>query len=273
MKTILFYLCLLVCSTVTAIETASLDKLLKATNNPFAYDLHPLLIPAKSSDADVVLMLHGVGSDYRIAEIIDGYKIVPDHLISFNFPDYSSYGTIQELLPPLYLLKKLTVDGQISPIHLYGFSAGAGAAINLLAVLNTKTYDAALKNIGITENDKKTILNAIQKGYVLLDAPLKSFDEIARGRPNIPELNVAVERYRQSGLRPIDSVNSLSGLKLNVILFLQTPDAAVMNLDDDMLIERLIAANPQGKNIVIRLDEGGHLGFHRSLWNAFLKNR
>jgi hypothetical protein len=70
------------------------------------------------------------------------------------------------------------IDQRLDAIDLYGFSAGGGAVINLIALLNTKTYDAELKKIGIDKKEKKKLLEAIQMGFILLDAPLKSVEEI-----------------------------------------------------------------------------------------------
>lgn len=144
-------------------------------------------------------------------------KCIEATLVSFNFPEYdikeereydyrqATFGTIAELLPALYVLKQIVIDQGIASIDLYGFSAGGGALINVIGVLNTSTYDTELKKIGIHTLEKEKLLSAIQKGIIVLDTPLKSIEEIIDHRGSTPEFEYLAKNYRDNNLRPIDS--------------------------------------------------------------------
>ena len=61
---------------------------------------------------------------------------------------------LRKLLPALNVAKKYVVEKGLCTIDLYGRSAGAGALVNLIAVLNTSSYEEELKQIGITSKEK-----------------------------------------------------------------------------------------------------------------------
>lgn len=256
------------------VEVKKVRELFSQEKPPFSYPLDITVWEGCSSNQNVILCCHGYGSDASIAEVIHSYGVVNDHLIGFNFPDYAiyqrnihptqiTYGTINELLPALYLLKRLAVDGEVTTLSLYGMSCGGGAVVNIVAVLNGNRFAADLAKVGIGPIEKEKILAALQRGVILLDVPLKSMEEIEK----VPTLRS--ERYRENDLRPIDSLAKWRGLQLNVILFFQKGDTSLTNRDDALFIERLRTYNPNGKNVVIEKDEGGHFGFHTSLWQAY----
>jgi len=262
------------------IEQGTLKPYLE--KHPFEYDMKITLCESINHNADVMLCCHGAGGDESIATFLHSHKIIPDHLIGFRFPDsgvavytkdphQTHFGTIKELAPLLYLMKTLTVDAGLKKLNLYGFSAGGGAVINALSVLAQHRYPEQLAAIGITPKTAQTILNAIQKGTVILDAPLKSIDEVHDMQDSSESLNVYVTRYTQNNLRPIDSVTSLSSLKLKILLYFQTPDEVIYNRDDKLYIKRLLKANSKGKTHVVIADNGGHSAIHTSLWQAYTK--
>lgn len=249
--------------------------------SPFHYDLGVKVLPSSDPNAKIMLAFHGYGSNHNIVDLLRTYPEINDHLVGFNFPDYRiregiydpqtlTFGTIQELLPALYLLKQYVIDKGNDEIHLYGFSAGAGAIINVLAVLNTSRFDAELSQIGISKQDKIQILQAIEKGHIILESPLKSIEEIIAFRGSTPELEWIAKRYRESHLRPIDSLNDLSNLKLNILIYFQDPDEVLSNRDDSIFIDKLKRQN-QGITSVVIGHEGGHNMYHRSLWKAYAK--
>lgn len=249
---------------------------------PFDYDLHLFSIPSNSSRT--MICCHGYGANYQIAETLKALEIIDATLVSFNFPDHdllqkdynphkATFGTINELLPALYVLKKYIIEQELEAIDLYGRSAGGGVVVNLIAVLNGSTYDADLKQIGISKNEKERILKALQNGLVILDVPLKSVEEIIDLRGSIPELEILAKNYRDNHFRPIDALERLEGLSLNIILHFQDPDEIIFNRDDDVYIERLKKANSLGTTSVIIGNEGGHLAPHRSLWQAYSQMR
>lgn len=240
-------------------------------NPPFNYDLHLTTIPGKSSKT--MICFHGSGANYRIIESLNGH--VEETLVGFNFPDHDfidqdpeavSYGTIRELLPALYVLKLYVIDRGLDQVDLYGFSAGGAAAINVIGVLNTSRYDKKLAEIGIFAKEKGAILKAIQNGRVILDAPFKSVEELIDLRGSSIYLETLARRYRENGLRPIDSLKNLENLSLHITLYFEVPDEILSNRDDALFIERLKQYNAKGTTKVIVGTDGGHCSIHSSIW-------
>lgn len=243
--------------------------------HPFNYDLGVKVLPASEPNANVMICCHGMCSDNRIGDVMRTYPSIKDnHLVSFNFPDHgmsddaynpnkTTFGTIEELLPILYILKKIVVDAHIEAVNLYGFSAGGGAVINVVAALNS---NIDLRRVGISPEDKLQILSAIQKGRIILDCPLKSIEEIMAFRGSSYNMKVLAQRYQHNEMRPIDAVQKLSNL--NIVLHFQSPDEVLSNRDDALFVQRLREANAQGTTLVIVGNEGGHNAYHASLWQA-----
>lgn len=245
---------------------------LSATALPFAYDLHLTLTPGDSSK--IMICAHGMGGNYTIANSIN----IDKTLVSFNFPDHdyhtrlikarkTSFGTIDELLPFLYVIKECVIIDGNNEIDLYGFSAGGGAVVNVLAVLNTSRYDDRLKEIGIEQEEKETILQAIQKGQIILDTPLKSLEEIIAYRGPLKELTLIAKRYKKNDMIPIESLKYLQGLSLNVIVHFQNPDEVLSNRDDQLFFDTLKHYNSLGTTRLITGHDHGHSLPHPSLWN------
>jgi len=247
-----------------------------AIESPFDYDLHLFFIPGNNQRT--MICFHGYGHNYQIAESLKNIYHLDTNLVSFNFPDHdikqgkeydlkiASLGTIDELLPAFYVMKKIIIDQELESIDLYGFSAGGGALINVIAVLNGAAYDSDLKRIGIGTEEKTKLLSAIQRGVVILDTPLKSFEEIMDFRGFSETFEILAKKYREHDLRPIDSLKMLKGLSLNVLLYFDQKDEILSNRDDLLYIERL--QQSQRATIIIG-DEGGHMVPHFSLWKAY----
>ncbi|MFI5334085.1 MAG: effector binding domain-containing protein [Chlamydiales bacterium] len=250
----------------------------KAADHPFDYNLHLCSFPG--SNGRTMVCMHGYGGNYRIAKILKDLGVTDATLVSFNFPDHgmrewrddvekATFGTIKELLPALYVIKKHVIDEGLESIDLYGFSAGGGALVNLLAALNDTRYDEELKKIGIANQEKTKIVQAIQKGIVILDTPLKSLEEIIAFRGHSPELELVARNYQNNQLRPIDSLERLKGLSLNVIVHFQEKDETLYNRDDILFLDRLKQANAAGKTSVVIGNDGGHNAPHFSLWRCY----
>ncbi len=112
-------------------------------------------------------------------------------------------------------------------ICFHGFSAGGGAVVNAIAVLNGTAYDSELRKIGVGAEEKKRLLFAIQRGIVVLDTPLKSVEEIMDFRGSSEEFEILANKYREHGFRPIDSLKMLKGLSLNILLYFDKVDIRV----------------------------------------------
>lgn len=245
----------------------------------FGYNPDLELVSTKSPEGDLItITAHGYGSNKKTGNNVAKYAPLTGYVLTLNLPDHDQmgtknyqfkYGTISELLPYLYAIK-LAVDAGIKKINLYGFSAGGGVVINSLAVLNGHLFDAELEKIGITNRDKKEILNAIEKGVVLLDAPLKTIEEVIAGRGSNPELEMVAKQYKENNLRPIDSLEALHGLKLNIVLYFENPDEIIFNRDDAEFIKRLKEANSLGSTRVIEMHDGGHINWHSGLWQEYV---
>ena len=173
-------------------------------------------------------------------------------------------------MPLLYVLKKCVIEGQQSKISLYGFSAGAAALINALVVLHHDTYDKQLHEVGISLEDKKKIIEAIEQGIIILDCPMKSVEEIMEARGASEEFTILAKRYAHNQMRPIDSVQKLKGLPLTILLYIENPDDILGNRDDELFIERLKKAN-DGKTEVMIGSYGGHNTYHAALWEQYKK--
>lgn len=270
----LFLLLLFFSSPLQAVSSSLLKKLAEQPH-PFRYDLHTSVLPGKSTNQDLMIAMHGMGSDYRLGQIMRSNSIIPYHIVSFNFPDYgslseqahpSTFGTFEEIAPALFILKKFIVDGNIDKVHLYGFSAGGGALVNILSILNTHKYANELQKLGIGESERNRILSAVQKGTLILEVPLKSFDEIACKYHEVGDL---ARRARSNGLVPIDNLKGLQGLALNVFLYFNNPDHALGNRDDQKYIQLLQKANQKGKTVALIGNSGGHIAYHTDLWSAY----
>lgn len=266
-------------SSLSAVDGQFLKENLVHVLNPFKYPLNISVFPSQDKKAEVILCLHGYGGNYQTGAILS--QFLPDYnVVSFDFPDANiydsnkrlqdhSYGSINEVLPAIYLAKICLNIAQVNSLSLYGFSAGGAAVVNMLAVLNTQNFNSELAAIGITKEDKLNILKAIQKGYVILDCPLKSIEEIIDLRGSNPELSWMAKKYAQNGFRPIDALKNLTGLSLNIIVNFQDPDEAVLNRDDKSFAERLQNANANGRTLIVTSHDQGHTAYHPALWAAF----
>lgn len=265
-----------------AINRQDLEDVIKKSRQEkvFSYNLDIKLIPSKNKNGNVTICCHGYGGDNRIVDAINYYKVIDGHLIGFNFPDYnlrnynaakSSFGTIQEILPLLYVLKLCVIDAHLTSINLYGFSAGGGAIVNMLSILNNSTHDQELTTIGITQENKKKLIAALEAGNIILDCPLKSWEEVMALRGRSKEFEILEARYVKNNMRPIDAVSRLHNAKLTIFLHFQNPDEIINNRDDKLFIDRLCAAH-NGATHVTSGNDGGHVSFHKNLWKKYKEN-
>lgn len=275
MKTISLYLYLLILLPLSLCAYGN-------DSHPFDYDLHVTRLLGKNSKT--MICFHGMGGNYRVVHVLKRTTKLDETLVSFNFPDHSikegtydpyktTFGTIQELLPAIYVLKQVIVEEGNEDVNLYGFSAGGGVIINVLAILNNSRYDSFLTDINVTLKDKQKIVEVIQKGYIILDAPLKSVAEIIAFRGLTDELNIVGQRYRINEMEPIDVLPQLTNLALHFIVYFQVPDEILSNRDDELFIERLKQYNQKGTTSVVIGSDGGHIRPHHTLWNFYLQEK
>lgn len=222
----------------------------------FNYDPAIEIVRCVTQSGEVTICCHGYGSNKSIAHSIRRYAPITGYLVSFNFPDYDchqrkccasdlTFGSINEVLPLLYIIKRL-VDSGLKKISVYGFSAGGGAIINMLRSLNSKQWNSDLKRLGIGEPEKEKMIRALERGVVLLDCPLKSIQEIIDFRGHSQELQIISDQFKKNNTQPIDSVLKLLDMKLHIVLHFQDNDEVLSNRDDDLFIQRLKHANKRG---------------------------
>jgi len=248
-------------------------------HNPFTYGLGVRIVPSKTQDDSVTICCHGYGHCNEIVDIVGSFGVLPGYLIGFNFPDYgirgdvdhakSTFGSIQEILPLLYLIKQCVCDVQVPVLNLYGFSAGGGAIINALVILNQFQYQNELASIGITQENRKQIIDALERGLIILDCPLKSVDECVATQGWAQGLILA-RQFSRNNMSPIEVLPQLAGLKLNILLHFQNPDEILSNRDDELYVERLTKANGGKTTIEVSFD-GGHNSYHAGLWDEYEK--
>ena len=114
------------------------------------------------------------------------------------------------------------------------------------------------------------MLLALEQGYIILDCPLKSVEEIVALHGKSANFEIMRKRYEKNNMNPIDTLKLLAGLHLNLIAHFQNPDEILSNRDDQLFIERLKKAN-KGTTKVIIGSEGGHNAYHASMWKAYKK--
>lgn len=260
------------------IEIAELQQVLSNANSPFHYPLNIKILPSTKSEADVMICCHGMGSNRDIVECVKSVPAVQDHLIGFNFPDANmsfnvnpektTFGTIQEILPVIYLIKQCVMNGGAKKVSLYGFSAGGGAIINVLGVLHQNRFADQLNNLGIYASERQEMISALQKGIIILDVPLKSIEEVIAFSGYDKFAATLQKRYSENDLTPIKSIKHLQGLSLDIIVYFNNPDEALSNRDDQLFINTLKKYNGGSTVGVIGHDQG-HNSFHNGLWKAY----
>jgi len=225
----------------------------------------------------ITITCHGYGANKAIGHYVASQLNIP--ILTFNFPDHdidesfnintSSFGTIREFLPILLILKACINHG-FTAINLYGFSAGGGAVINSLALLNNPSSLKTLEQAGIIQTEVAAIKTVLSSGLIILDAPLKSVSEILSIRPQDKSIQQLAKRYQADGFEPIDVIHHLKGLALTIFLYFEQPDEVLSNRDDMLFYERLALANAGSVHLIFGHTEG-HAGLHEPLWAALKK--
>tara|TARA_R110000868_G_scaffold163812_4_gene396198 strand:+ start:1018 stop:1866 length:849 start_codon:yes stop_codon:yes gene_type:complete len=228
----------------------------------------------------VTITLHGSGDNKEQGRNLKTNKYLQGPVMIFNFPDHdipdwntydfetSTFGSIEELLSAFFLLKQC-LDFGIEKISLYGFSAGGGALINILAVLNSDKHANDLKRIGITQYDRLMIINALSNGLIILDCPLRSVDEIIDFHGETPDMVILSKKYRENEMIPINRLDGLRGLSLNILVHFKNEDEVFSDRDVNVYVERLKKYNKNGKTIVICGSSGKHNDPSIPLWKQY----
>lgn len=270
-------LCLLLssCSTDTELERsmASIED-----QNPFDYNLDVRYV--KGTSKNTLLCSHGFGGNSR--KVIDRVKpYTSDTIIGFNYIDHdfshdtgddrkTVMATPLEIMPLIYMLKECVIENKISPISLYGYALGAANVVYAISFLATDDRDDLLKKYNITSSDKKSILEALRHGKILLDVPFKSLDENIALRGETEILLMYKERAsKHKMLSPLDTLKKLSDLNMTFLVFFDTNDEEWSNREDSNFVKNLLEANSNGTSIVIKTDNGGHAADHTALWKIY----
>jgi hypothetical protein len=254
--------------TITAIEN----------ENPFSYNLDVRY--SSGTNQTVLLCNHGFGGNSQ--SVINRVRPnTSDTIIAFNYIDHdfshetgddtkTVIATPLEIMPLIYILKKLVVDNNISTLSLYGYALGAANIIYAIDMLTTQTHDDFLKSFNITESDKTSIMQALRKGTILLDVPFKSVEEMIAMHGPTKILQMYKERAAKFNiLSPLDTLGKLKNLGVTFLLFFDNKDEEFSNRYDSPFVKNLLEANSNGTNIVITTDNGGHSAIHRILWRVY----
>ena len=218
-------------------------------------------------EADVMLCAHGASMDASIIDFLKKTDRFPFHLVSFNFPSHGpqirkkppeelTFGCFSELIPFFQALRQCVVGGNLDKIHLYGFSAGGGAIVNVLKILHLGLYPKELAQLQIHLEEREQILSAIQKGKIILDCPLKSVAEVSKGQKRAPVFAHFEKIYRENRFEPITSLKGLQGLDLEILLHFQSPDTTLTNEEDLHYIKQIKQVCPKTHFVIG--DEGKH---------------
>ncbi len=247
-------------------------------NNPFNYNLDIKVVACKNPSSEVTICCHGYGGNSAFVNIVDKYNSFSGNLIGFNFFDHdinehtdhtkSAYGTPQEIMPLLYLLKRCVCDLQLKLINLYGCSAGGGAIINALSALAGTDYDILLKELNIFKKDKQAILLALKNGVIILDCPLKSVQEIISFRGSDKNLKILESHYIKNNMEPLGTLRTMQKIDLTIFLNFEMPDTVLSNRDDQLFINEIMKIN-QGRTIISTSSDQGHIGYHSKLWENY----
>jgi hypothetical protein len=249
-------------------------------SHPFHYDLDIKAIQSNPNQNDVTICCHGYGHNSNLIYFLNVYQVPMGHLVGFNFPDHdilvtnnhkiTKFGTLDEILPFLFLLRYYACDQDFASLNLYGFSCGTAVITNALGILNKNLYEKELKHIGITKKERKQILDAVEKGAIILDCPLRSVEEILAHRGRSTPLEILCKHYAENRMIPIENLSNLKNLNLKIFVHFQNPDKKIGNRDDELYIERLKSVN-RGTTTVTTGNTGSHGGYHAALWDAYRK--
>ncbi|MFN0065401.1 MAG: hypothetical protein ACKVOH_04110 [Chlamydiales bacterium] len=225
------------------------------------------VIAGEGWDQDPMIIAHGYGMDDSLTDIVSSSGLTPHHLVGFNFPDYGHdidvtrpdklcFGTIKELAPLINLMRACVLEAGAKRLHVYGFSAGGGAVVNALGVLCQHRF---CNELNLNPEEMDNIIEAVERGSVLLDCPLKSIDEICDVvEKTNPHLRYIADIYIAWGMRPIDSLLKLEGHAFDLYLHFENPDVILSNRDDMFYIDNLERGNYLGRNTIVL----GYLGLH-----------
>lgn len=267
------------CGVYASLAKVNAHCLKELPTNPFSYDLGVIVLPSNQEHDEVTMCCHGYGHSNQIAQSMRSSGAPLGHIIGFNFPDYGiteatdhstiSYGSVAEIIPLCYLLKYYVCDLGIPALNLYGFSAGGGAIINALALIFAEEHHLRLAELGISSKNREAIREALTRGIIILDRPLKSMDEIIAFRGETPQLKIVAQHYNYNDMNPIDVLTHMH-VSIPIIVHFQNPDEVLSNRDDMFFIERLRSAN-SGKTWEILGTHGGHCSYFQDFWDAYLR--
>ena len=238
------------------------------------------------------IYLHGWGDTKQSAKLLKAYcDVLPGDIVTFNFQDsgilvpkwkYSNMGQLPDVLSTIYTIKWTKDNVHAKAVDLFGYSRGGATLLNTLAVLNDTSgaYDIDLECIGVTPRERKAILAMIQRGCHVLDCPLTdmnvSINELMKYKKVASTNNKdfflvkafeGLTCYKCDGLQGLSSAESLSGLKLNILMHFQYKDTMVSNKNEAELYRLLYSHNPCTTFIVLG-NNGGHLHSHAALANT-----
>jgi pimeloyl-ACP methyl ester carboxylesterase len=237
-------------------------------------DLEYIYPKNRSFEQSITLYLHGWGDIKNSARLLKKFStVLDDNIVTFNFPDarpiigkitQSSFGQLSDTLAAIYAAHATLQEFNLTSLNIFGISRGGATAINMLALLNDQElfskHQASLRAIGVDQEARKKILQAVQNGTITLDIPLRSM----KHTPMPLALAQQITLYDAKGWESIDMVKRLKGLYLTSLVHFQHDDAIVSNKNEAEFFFYLAINNPHTTYLVMGND-GGHLHTHNAL--------
>ncbi len=259
----------------------------------FGYDLSIMHVRetspsiAKDKGSRIKIFMHGVAENRNQAIVQAHYGLLPGNFVSFNLPDRVTlfppfynrfykccFGQLKELLPALYVMNYARKVLNVDALDLVGFSRGGATLVNALHVLTDTSgkYDTHFEHIGFSQKDRLDLINAINKGSIVLRASIidvRDIDEAYRGL-----ISMLCKNYKAQGLQPIVSAHSIQGITCPVLIHFQHNDRRVLNVKEADFYAAFCKRNPEHTFLHMGND-GGHdkmpVSFSYAL-NHFYKN-
>jgi hypothetical protein len=241
--------------------------------------------------------------------------------VIFDFPDarrdkkvslrHASFGQKADILPTIFVLNAIIESGLAQQINFIGFSKGGATAINTIALLNKpKSYKKDLASLHIDYSQCHAILQALKRGIIILDCPLKhvnygieqqvqkyssSFIDNIPDNPTKP--GNMVKRIKKHLLacidyicsvileyiifplytcyapwreQPINTVDDWPSESLTTIIRYDACDHMVSNNGDIPFYQKIHNKNPLRTFLVTSNQCGGHCSHCQDLFNLFM---
>lgn len=208
--------------------------------------------------------------------------MLPGTIVSFNFRDahrgsslppiekvrFSNFAQESDIATLLTVIKTVLSCG-VTAINLFGHSRGGGAIITMLARLyQFDTYYNSFNKLGITKENATAILNAVNKGSLVLNCPLVDTPQLIKEKASWVHAGFMsgflsrgilpfIMQYRAYADNPVTAAQILqkNGYAIPTFIHFQKDDIIIGTRNDYLLYQYL-----HGKDTYLTIgNEGSHL--------------